>query len=54
MGEGMGPCFAKEGRKKGDERAGEWPLPRRIGRGVLAWVARLERLDGGGDRQDDR
>jgi hypothetical protein len=50
MGEGMGPCFAKEGREKGGERAGKWaPL-----RGVLARLERLERLDGGGDGQDDR
>ena len=90
MGEGMGPCFAKEGREKGGERAGEmgagaphWPrqdgrsgggranlkceqtagqaagtLAELAGReqalrGVLAWL-RLERLDGGGDGQDDR
>jgi hypothetical protein len=51
MGGGMGPCFAKEGREKGGERAGEWAPVRRIGRGGTPPPTGL---DGGGDGQDDR
>ncbi len=39
MGEGMGPCFAKEGREKGDDSAGKWVPVRRIGRGAAAEAA---------------
>jgi hypothetical protein len=60
MGEGMDWCCVKQGPEKGSERAEKWAVSRRGGtrrdarsggRGVLA---RLERLDGGGDGQDDR